>query len=130
VLYYTATSHPERGNHIVAFVTSDDLLTWTNRGIAFTDPSIGSGGGETESPFVVQRGKNFYLFIGPRGGYDGTDVFLSDNPFHWNITDKVGHFPAHAAEIVRDEKGNWYVSRAGWGRGGLYLAPLIWKNGE
>lgn len=130
VLYYTATSNPMKGNHVVAFVTSDDLLTWTNRGTAFTDPSIGTGGGGTESPFVVQRGKNFYLFIGPRDGYDGTDVFLSDNPFHWDIAAKVGHFPAHAAEIVRDESGKWHVSRAGWGRGGLFLAPLIWKDGQ
>lgn len=130
VMYYDATSNPKRGNHVVAFVTSDDLLSWTNRGIAFTDPETGTGAGGTESPFVVQRGKKFYLFIGPRGGYDGTDVFLSENPFHWDIANKVGHLPAHAAEVVRDEKGNWYVSRAGWGRGGLYLAPLIWKNRE
>lgn len=70
------------------------------------------------------------MFIGPRGGYDGTDVFLSHDPFHWDIADKVGHLPAHAAEVVRDGHGRWYVSRAGWGRGGLYLAPLIWHDGK
>jgi arabinan endo-1,5-alpha-L-arabinosidase len=42
----------------------------------------------------------------------------------------VGHFPAHAAEIVQDTDGKWYVSRAGWGQGGLYLAPLIWMDNE
>ena len=130
VLYYTATSRPEGGNHVVAYVTSDDLLTWTNRGVAFTDPSVGTGGGNTESPFVVSRGDSFYLFIGPRGDYNGTDVFVSRDPFHWNLADRVGHFPAHAAEIVRDNDGKWYISRAGWGQGGLYLAPLIWKDGE
>ena len=128
VMYYCATSKPEGGNHVVAFVTSDDLVTWTNRGIAFTDPSVGSGAGNTESPFVVRRGDSFYLFIGPRGGYDGTDVFVSRDPFRWDIADKVGHFPAHAAEIVQDNDGKWYVSRAGWGRGGLYLAPLVWQD--
>ena len=130
VMYYCATSKPERGNHVVAYMTSNDLLTWTNRGIAFTDPSVGTGAGNTESPFVVQRGESFYLFIGPRGGYDGTDVFVSRDPFHWNIGDKVGHFAAHAAEVLRDTDRTWYVSRAGWGRGGLYLAPLIWKDGK
>ena len=27
------------------------------------------------------------------------------------------------------ESNKWYISRAGWGRGGLYLASLIWKDG-
>jgi len=128
VMYYCATSKPEGGHHVVACVTSRDLLTWTNRQIVFTDPAVGTGGGGTESPFVVQRGQDFYLFIGPRGGYDGTDVFVSRNPFHWELADQIGHLPAHAAEVVRDTNGQWYVSRAGWGRGGLYLAPLIWED--
>jgi len=129
-MYYTATSEPARGHHVVAYVTSDDLVTWTNRGFAFVDPSIGSFAGPTESPFVVQHGDSFYLFIGPRGGYNGTDVFVSHDPFHWDNAALVGHFPAHAAEIVRDTDGTWYISRAGWGQGGVYLAPLIWKDGK
>ena len=129
VMYYTATSRPEGGNHIVAFVTSDNLLNWTNRGTAFTDPSASTFGGDTESPFVVKRGAWYYLFIGPRGGYVGTDVFASRDPFHWNPADKVGHIPAHAAEVVQDTDGRWYISGAGWGQGGLYLAPLIWNDG-
>ena len=83
-----------------------------------------------ESPFVVRRGGQFYLFIGPRQGYDGTDVFVSDDPFSWSVKSKVGHFKAHAAEVVRDARGKWYISRCGWGRGGVYLAPLIWKDGQ
>lgn len=129
VMYYTATSQPKAGNHIVACVTSDDLVTWHNRRIVFTDPSVGSWGGPTESPFVVHRSDAYYLFIGPRGGYDGTDLFVSHDPFHWDITSKAGHFPAHAAEVVRDTDGKWYISRAGWGKGGVYLAPLIWNDG-
>jgi len=129
VLYYTATSKPEGGHHVVACVTSHDLLTWKHRRIVFTDPSTGSFGGPTESPFVVPRGDSYYLFIGPRGGYDGTDVFMSHDPFHWDTANNVGHIPAHAAEVVQDTDGKWYISRAGWGRGGLYLAPLIWKDG-
>jgi beta-fructofuranosidase len=130
VMYYTANSKPERGNHIVSYVISDDLLAWSNRGVAFMDPTVGTYGGPTESPFVVQRGGQYYLFIGPRGGYDGTDIFVSEDPFLWKIEDKVGHIPSHAAEVVRDSDGNWYVSRCGWGRGGVYLAPLIWKDGQ
>ena len=128
VLYYTANTKPAGGNHIVACVTSGDLLTWTNRQVVFTDPSVGTGAGPTESPFVVPHGNSFYLFIGPRGGYDGTDIFVSKDPFHWNTAGKVGHIAAHAAEVVQDTDGKWYISRAGWGRGGLYLAPLTWKD--
>jgi arabinan endo-1,5-alpha-L-arabinosidase len=132
VMYYTATSQPEKGDHVVSCATSTDLLTWTRRGVVFNDMDgpDGTYGGATESPFVVQRGKYFYLFIGPRKGvYDVTEVFVSLDPFHWNKQDRVGRIAAHAAEVVRDLDGKWYVSRCGWGRGGVYLAPLTWKDG-
>lgn len=129
VMYYTANSEPSGGNHVVAYRTSKDLVHWGERQIAFTDPSVGKGGGPTESPFVVRRGDYYYLFIGPRGGYVGTDVFLSRDPFHWDIENKVGHIASHAAEVVRDKDGRWYVSHCGWGKGGVYLAPLYWNDG-
>lgn len=130
VMYYTANSEPTGGNHVVAFVTSNDLVHWHNKGVAFTDPTTGTFGGPTESPFVVRRGPYWYLFIGPREGYNGTDVFRSKDPFRWDISQKVGHIPSHAAEVIRDTDGKWYVSRAGWGEGGLYLAPLKWNDGQ
>lgn len=129
LMYYTANSRPEGGNHIVACVESDDLIHWGERLVVFTDPVSGTFGGPTESPFVVRRGDKFYLLIGPRGGYDGTDVFVSDSPYEWELNDLVGHFPAHAAELVRDADGDWFVSRCGWGQGGVYLAPLTWRDG-
>jgi len=129
VMYYAATSKPEGGNHIVAYVTSPDLLTWGHRGVAFIDPSAGTFGGPTESPFVVFHGGFYYLFIGPRDDYDSTDVFRSSNPFSWSVTNKVGHIAAHCAEVVQNTDGKWFVSRAGWGRGGVYLAPLTWDDG-
>jgi len=128
-MYYTATDPPSGGNHIVACRLSDDLVSWGERTIVFRDPSKGTYGGPTESSFVVRRGDYYYLFIGPRGGYRGTDVFRSKDPFHWSIGDKVGHINAHAAEVVRDLDGRWYVSHCGWGQGGVYLAPLFWRDG-
>jgi beta-fructofuranosidase len=130
VLYYTATSAPSGGHHVVACVMSTDLVHWGGKKVVYTDPDVGTYGGPTESPFVVRRGSSYYLFVGPRPEYDGTDVFVSHDPFSWSIADKVGHFPAHAAEVVRDTDGKWYVSRAGWGERGLYLAPLTWSDGE
>jgi beta-fructofuranosidase len=129
LMYYTANSEPKGGNHVVACVESKDLVSWANKKVVYVDPEKGTFGGPTESPFVVQRGKSFYLFVGPRPDYNGTDVFLSDDPLHWDIKDKVGHINAHAAEVIRDADGKWYVSRAGWGQGGVYLAPLIWSDG-
>lgn len=129
VMYYTATSKPSGGNHVVACQTSRDLIHWSNRRIVFKDPSKGKSGGPTESPTVVRRGKYYYLFIGPRGGYVGTDVFRSENPFRWELKDHAGHIRAHAAEVIRDVDGKWYVSHCGHGQGGLYLAPLYWNDG-
>jgi arabinan endo-1,5-alpha-L-arabinosidase len=129
LMYYTANSEPKGGNHLVACVQSDDLITWSDKKVVYTDPSKGTFGGPTESPFVVQRGKSYYLFVGPRPGYNGTDVFVSDDPLHWTIENKVGHVDSHAAEVTRDLDGKWYVSRAGWGQGGVYLAPLTWSDG-
>ncbi len=126
ILYYTATSKPEGGNHIVACVTSTDLLHWANRKVVFTNPRTGTFGGPTESPFVLRRGKSYYLFACDGGTIN---VYLSKDPFHWNFKDQVGTIYAHASEVVRDVDGKWYISHAGWERGGLSLAPLIWHDG-
>ncbi len=132
VMYYTATEPAEGGRHIVACRTSGDLVRWGERRIVYTDEECGTFGGPTESPFVVQRGDWFYLFIcnnDRRAGYDDTDVLRSRDPFHWNFSDRVATLPAHAAEVVRDERGDWYLSHCGWFRGGVYLAPLTWHDG-
>lgn len=127
VMYYTATSDPAGGNHTVMYRTSDDLVAWSDRRTAFTDPDVGTWGGGTESPFVVERDGWWYLFIGPRAAYVGTDVFRSRDPFDFHDAELVGHIPAHAAEVIQDGDG-WFVTSAGWGEGGLHLAPLHWPD--
>lgn len=126
VLYYTANSTPECGNHIVACVTSKDLTHWSNRRVVFTHPRAGSFGGPTESPFVVRRGDNYYLFVCDN---EWIDVYLSHDPFHWDFSRKNTRILAHASEIVRDTDGKWYISHAGWTGGPLRLAPLKWNDG-
>ncbi|MFG1796113.1 glycosyl hydrolase family 32 [Nocardia sp. NPDC049149] len=123
VMYYCANSTPLGGHHVVAYRTSTDLVHWGDRHIAYTDPTVGTEAGNTESPFVVQQDGCWYLFIGPRPGYVGTDVFRSDSPFRFRIGDKAGHIDSHAAELVRDDS-QWWITHAGWGQGGVYLAPL------
>jgi arabinan endo-1,5-alpha-L-arabinosidase len=111
-------------------VMSDDLLHWSNRRVVFTHEARGRWGGPTESPQVVRRGEHWYLFVGPSRGYDGTDVYRSDNPFHWDMEDRVAFIPAHAPEVVRDLDGGWAITRCGWGRGGVQVAPLLWNDGQ
>jgi hypothetical protein len=128
VMYYDATSAPSGGNHVVAYRTSTDLIHWSGRNIAYTDPTTGDCCGNTESPFVVHRGGWWYLFIGPRLDYSGTDVYRSRDPFHFALADAAGHIASHAAEPVLDQNGAWWISAAGWGEG-VYLAPLTWHDG-
>lgn len=133
IMYYTATSEPEGGHHVVACRTSRDLITWSERQVVFTDTETGTFGGPTESPFVVRRGRWYYLFIcnaDRRGGYDSTDVYRSEDPCRFALEDRVGTLGVHATEVVRDVDGRWYASHCGWGRGGVYLAPLSWDDGE
>ena len=65
IMYYTATSASEGGHHIVAAAESDDLVHWHGRAVVFEDEYVGTYGGPTESPFVIERGGRYYLFIGP-----------------------------------------------------------------
>jgi beta-fructofuranosidase len=137
VMYYTATSEPKRGNHVVIAAESDDLVHWSGRTIVYRDELVGDMGGPTESPFVVERGGTFYLFMGPAGfgagmagtldcktAYTSTIVLASDDPLHFDRADCVGEIAAHAAEVVVDEDGNDWITHCGWGQGGVYLAPL------
>ena len=144
VMYYTATTTPSGGKFVVLATESADLVHWQGRHIVYTDACAGTFGGPTESPFVVERGGHYYLFIGPdwqglldsmerTGRYDPatyrrTRVLMSDDPLHFTIDDQVGLIDAHAAEVVVDDDGSTWISHCGWGQGGVYLAPLLWTD--
>ena len=126
VMYYTANERPDGGHHLVAYRTSRDLIHWSGRRVAYTDPAIGTFGGPTESPFVVRRGGHWYLFVCCTGSYTGTKVLRSRDPLHFDADQVVGRIDAHAAEVIRD-RGRWWISAAGWGYGGVSLAPLDFR---
>ncbi|MFC9246179.1 family 43 glycosylhydrolase [Streptomyces sp. NPDC057136] len=126
VMYYTELSGVD-GRHVVSFRRSDDLLHWSEPGTAFTDETTSATVSVTESPCVVERDGWYYLFIGPRNGYYGTDVFASRDPFRFTLDDYGGHVSGHAVEVVTDGQ-EWYASAAGWFHQGLYLAPLHWRD--
>ncbi|MFF5804636.1 family 43 glycosylhydrolase [Streptomyces sp. NPDC012746] len=126
VMYYTELSAPH-GRHIVSVRRSTDLLNWSAPETVFTDATTDTTPSVTESPCVVERDGWYYLFIGPRGGYEGTDVFASRDPFRFGLDGYAGHVPGHAVEVVSDGQ-DWYASAAGWFRQGLYVAPLDWRD--
>lgn len=127
LMYYTATSEPEGGNHIVAAATSDDLVHWSGRHVVYTDELVGTGGGPSESPFVLERDGSYYLLIGPApGSYRRTRVLRSDDPLTFDVSGLVATIDSHAAEVIVDEHDDWWVSHCGWGQGGVYLAPWEW----
>jgi sucrose-6-phosphate hydrolase SacC (GH32 family) len=128
VMYYTATSTPEGGNHQVAYRVSRDLVHWSDKHVAFEHPRSGTIGGPTESPFVVRRPEGWYLFVCCDPGYEDTRVYRSANPFRFAVDDPAGHISAHAAEVITEPDGTTSVTSAGWGRGGLHLAPLRWPG--
>ena len=134
VLYYTATTDPGGGNHVVKYRTSTDLLNWSDAKTAYQDSQMGNVGGPTESPFVVQRNSTYYLFVGPRTDYSSTGVFTSTDPVHFDQSQAypVGQapsiFPTHAAEIIVDLDGKYYMTHAGWAQGGLWIAALSWPT--
>jgi uncharacterized membrane protein len=50
-------------------------------------------------------------------------AYAGGDPFHREIKDQVGEFPAHAAAVIHDAiGGQWYASGAGWQRGVRWLA--------
>jgi beta-fructofuranosidase len=139
-MYYTATLTPQGGNFIVAAAESRDLVHWSGRRVVYRDPMSGTMAGPTESPFVFERGGRWVLLIGPdwqglvesharTGRYDPnayrrTRVLASDDPTRFALADQIATLDCHAAEVVVDEAGDWWVSHCGWGQGGVHLAPL------
>ena len=127
VMYYTANRTPQGGNHQVAYRTSQDLVHWGGKQVAFEHSASGTSGGPTESPFVVYRNGWWYLSICCDSGYKDTRVYRSRDPFHFSVNDLAGRVDAHAAEIVTEPSGATWVTGAGWGQGGLHLAPLSFQ---
>lgn len=122
----------ELGQIIVS--RSRDLAHWTDPVVALADPVASFGWGNLESPTVVRRGEEFYLFVTRTSpaphDYARTMVFASRDParFAW---EPVTELMAHAAEVVEDG-GEWFITSAGWTAQmgerwrGLSVAPLAW----
>ena len=67
------------------------------------------------------------MFARPRPSpeyYVGTDVFVSDNPFNFDIGNRVSQIASHVLEVVTDG-AKQYVSYASWGQGSISRSIVL-----
>jgi len=126
IMYYSMMKDAK--NWVVGYSTSNDLISWSDPKICFDEDTEEPG---VESPFVVKRGKYFYLFLSARPWPHGAEeVFKSESPFLWETKDLVMSInPWHAAEVVQDLDGSWFLSCSSGSQKDFRLAPLNWNDG-
>lgn len=126
IMYYSMMK--DKKHWVVGYSTSHDLLSWTGPKICFDEHTAEPG---VESPFVVKRGNYYYLFLSARPWPHGAEeVFRSKSPFKWKASDLVKRIgPWHAAELVQDLDGQWYLTRSSGNQRDFSMAPLYWNDG-
>lgn len=109
--YYTAGRIiPENGEHeyCLGIATSKDLLNWKDEGFRTL---VHSRSTPAESPFVVERNGEFYLFY---TNYQHGIVYVkSPDPLHgWKEDPGDPHsiIPGVSASEIFREDGRWYIS--------------------
>ena len=141
IMYYSMVKKRQNNQDYwaVGCRTSTDLVRWIRPRTVFDEDKANDPG--VESPFVVKRGKYYYLFLSARPWHvpnnnGGVDVFRSRSPFSWDpARGHVARFSkeetgSHAPEIIRDLDGRWYLTRVGRDARGVWIAPIIWNDGQ
>ncbi len=128
--YYTRTVSEVDLRSCIALRTSPDLEHWSGAKVVHTqDYPPNDWGGDAESPYIVKRGDNYYLFIClAMTSYDLTHVYWSKDPTNFPIENFVCELPLHAAEVIEVSPDEWYISNTGWNKKGVYIAPLKWEK--
>ena len=148
VMYYTATSDAGRAATTSSPRSSPTISSTGAAGGSSTPTTlVGTYGGPTESPFVVDRDGRYFLFIGPdwaRAAWTRSSATAATTS-----RPTVGRACSRATirSIRRGEPGrhhrrprgrgrsstrrvDTWVSHCGWGQGGVYLAPLQWSTDQ
>lgn len=126
IMYYSMMKDESRW--VVGYSTSEDLINWSDPNICFDENTESPG---VESPFVIRRGEYYYLFLSARPWpIGGEDVFRSKTPYLWKTTDQVKRIdPWHAAEVVRELNGKWYLTLSSGTQGKDFkMAPMLWND--
>ncbi|MEC3908256.1 family 43 glycosylhydrolase [Tamlana sp. 2201CG12-4] len=113
----------------VGYTVSKDLKNWSEYKICFDENTESPG---VESPFVVKRGEYYYLTLSARNTWPhgAQEFFKSKSPLKWEVKDLVKSiYPWHAAEIIQDLDGKWYLSRSSGNESDFRLAPFYWNDG-
>jgi beta-fructofuranosidase len=142
VMYYGGTEPADitKGVHGIITRTSTDLKTWSNRAVAYlrADPIPWPEHSFVHSPHVFRRGDDWFLFAGPMGNrnqsrYHYRQFLCSRDPLRWETTPQEeaplrGLFVDGGARIFEAD-GQWWITHSGVYAGGVWLAPLTWRDG-
>jgi beta-xylosidase len=126
VMYYTRCESVEGRHSGVAYRTSMNLLDWSepHQALTRTDTTPMFNSGFTESPFVFERDGWYYLSVTSYPvEWNASFVFRSRDPFHFP-TIPYARVRSHAPEWVTDHDGQLWVTHAGAGQGGVWMAPV------
>jgi hypothetical protein len=143
-LMYATGIHRRCG--VISVFASDDLVHWTFLRYALTTPPeapLQPPWGATESPFVLQRGGLWYLFMTytdcSLANYHDTVVFVSSDPTDFGTYAGEGRgecfctrLHAHAPEIIPHGEET-LITTCGWRgygtpiEGGVAVAKLRWE---
>lgn len=133
-VYYAGHHNRDRKEAAIYVRTSEDLLHWSDWGIAQHDTEHGRQRYIPESPVVVRRGGYYYLFRthGPSGG---TYVYRSADPRDFGQGEVcnrlVTRLPVIAPEIIVAPDGQEYISKIHDSEGyGIQLSRLRWESDE
>ena len=141
VMYYAGNEPASiRGNHAIIARTSQDLEHWDARRVVFIRTATDTWPEHSfaHSPVVLRRGEFWYLLCGPMGNNNASrfhfrHLFRSDQPFRWEPALEYGPLKGLFLEgghsVMRDEKGDWFITHDGVYAGGVWLAPLRWNDG-
>jgi hypothetical protein len=107
--------------------TSRDFVSWSEAHVLQVNPWINAS---NESPFIMKRGKYYYLLWcicdGRCGCYDNrTFVFASDTIDGLADTAPIAMLPGHAPEIITDDSGSYLLS-VYYPENGISAAKIDW----
>ncbi|MGK5084895.1 DUF2961 domain-containing protein [Bdellovibrionota bacterium FG-1] len=126
-LYYTRCDDIHSRRSGVAYRTSLDLIHWSEPKMALVlseTPEMFNSG-YTESPFVFEKDGWYYLSVTSYPiEWNATMVYRSRSPFSFPAS-LFSRLEAHAAEWLSDPDGGLWMTSAGTGQGGVWMAKVF-----
>ena len=131
-LQYFSGSDPDNRTTI-GVASSTNLRIWRSEAPCYIEDIPGAPFSSIlESPFVLRRGRLYYLFVGfSHRHYYETFVVVSENPYSFSDKHKLTTLFTHAAEFI-DVDGETYMTSCGiedpqlLNRSGLWLCKIRW----